>query len=186
MLPASVYARLHLNQWTAAEDRLTSPEDFAACVTLDGPQPFDPKHRYVIGLDLGLKNDRTVLAVCHAERNGTAPPRVVLDLMHVLSGTPERPVALEDVEAIAYDAATQYRAPIRTDPWQAVGLAERLRGRGVSVTEWTFSPSSVARLAMTAAPPLARAPHRFACRRGVVGRTAAGASAGITTRCLPT
>ncbi len=67
LLPASAYARLHLNVWTAAEDRLVSPEDLAPCVTLDGPQPPDPRHRYVIGLDLGLKNDRTVLAVCHAE-----------------------------------------------------------------------------------------------------------------------
>jgi len=30
-----------------------------------------------------------------------------------------------------------------------VGLAQRLRARGVAVTEWTFSPVSVGRLAMT-------------------------------------
>ena len=49
----------------------------------DGPQPPDPRHRYVIGLDLGLKHDRTVLAVCHAEhvpeRPGPSLPRIVLD-----------------------------------------------------------------------------------------------------------
>lgn len=173
MLPASAYARLHLNRWTAAEDRLVSTEDLAACVTLDGPQRPDPRHRYVIGLDLGLKNDRTVLAVCHAEHasaqlvrpgarpggSGSAPavpgpaatalPLVVLDRLHVLSGTQARPVQLADVEAIAHEAATAYRAPIRLDPWQAVGLAQRLRARGVAVVEWTFSPVSVGRLAMT-------------------------------------
>jgi hypothetical protein len=90
-----------------------------------------------------------VLAVCHAARNGAEPPRIVLDRLHVLAGTRAQPVALADVEAVAYEAATQYRAPIRTDPWQAVGLAERLRVRGVAVTEWTFSPASVGRLAMT-------------------------------------
>lgn len=152
LLPASAYARLHLNVWTAAEDRLVSPEDLAACVTLDGPQPLDPRHRYVIGLDLGLKHDRTVLAVCHAE-HAPGPTlslsRIVLDRLHVLTGTPARPVQLADVEAAAQQAATDYRAPIRLDPWQAVGLAQRLRARGVAVTEWTFSPVSVGRLAMT-------------------------------------
>ena len=101
-LPASAYARLHLNQWTAAEDGLVLPDDRAACVTLDGPRNPDPPYRYVIGLDLGLKNGRSVLAVCHSEpvppdpsaptptasRSTPPPRRVVLDRMHVLAGTP--------------------------------------------------------------------------------------------------
>lgn len=53
----------------------------------------------------------------------------------MLTGTPARPVQLADVEAVAHQAATDYRAPIRLDPWQAVGLAQRLRVRGVGVTE---------------------------------------------------
>jgi hypothetical protein len=73
----------------------------------------------------------------------------VLDRLHVLTGTLARPVQLADVEAVAHQAATAYRAPIRLDPWQAIGLAQRLRTRGVAVTEWTFSPVSVGRLAMT-------------------------------------
>lgn len=85
-----------------------------------------------LGLDLGLKNDRTVLAVCHAE-NTSGPPLVVLDRLHVLAGTRERPVSLADVETAAYEAATAYGAPIRLDPWQAVpGSANdpRHRARG--------------------------------------------------------
>ena len=85
----------------------------------------------------------------HAPGSGTALPRIVLDRLHVLTGTPARPVQLADVEAVAHQAATDYRAPIRLDPWQAIGLAQRLRARGVAVTEWTFSPVSVGRLAMT-------------------------------------
>jgi len=42
LLPASTYARLHLNRWTAAEDRLVNADDLAACVTLDGPLDHDP------------------------------------------------------------------------------------------------------------------------------------------------
>jgi hypothetical protein len=124
-------------------------------VTLDGPLPPEVQHRYVIGLDIGLKHDRTALAVCHAEYppgpRSALPrlPRIVLDRLHVLTGTPVRPVQLADVEALAYQAATDYRAPIRMDPWQAVGLGQRLRGRGVAVTEWNFTERSVGRLAMT-------------------------------------
>lgn len=151
LLPESVFARLHLNRWTAAEDRLVDPDDLAACVTLDGPQDPRPGVGYRIGLDLGLKHDRTVLAVCHAERDpvgGLAPPRVVLDRMHVLAGSRGRPVSLGDVERVAYEAHRAYNgASIRLDPWQAVGLAQRLRARGVRVEEWTFSATSVGRLA---------------------------------------
>lgn len=152
LLPASSYARLHLNQWTAAEDRLTDPDDLAACVTHSGPLDPDPRNRYVIGLDLGLKSDRTVLTVCHAEPRPeapSAPPRVVLDRIHVLAGTRDNPVQLADVEAATYEAARAYAAPVRVDPWQAVGLAQRLRSRTVNVQEWTFTPASVGRLAMT-------------------------------------
>jgi phage FluMu gp28-like protein len=35
------------------------------------------------------------------------------------------------------------------DPWQAVGMAQRLRTQGVSVEEFTFSSASVGRLAGT-------------------------------------
>lgn len=163
LLPASAYARLHLNLWTAAEDRLVSPDDLAACVTLDGPQDPDPRHRYVIGLDLGLKNDRTVLAVCHSEpvvpdpahaaptasRYAPPPQRVVLDRMHVLAGTAAAPVQLADIEALAYEAATAYRAPIRFDPWQAIGLGQRLTDRGVRADPWGFTATSVGHLAAT-------------------------------------
>ncbi|MGE3194113.1 MAG: hypothetical protein AB7K08_11675 [Microbacteriaceae bacterium] len=147
LLPASVYARLHLNIWTASEDRLVSFDDLRACVTLDGPQERDPHHRYVIGLDLGLKDDRTVLTVCHAERQEVGGPRVVLDRLAVLQGSRKEPVQLADVERLALDASKSYgHAPIRLDPWQAVGLAQSLRDQGVSVEEWAFTSQSVGRL----------------------------------------
>jgi hypothetical protein len=52
------------------------------------------------------------------------------------------------VEAVAHQAATDYQAPIRLDPWQAIGLAQRLRMRGVAVTEWTVA-LGLAALALT-------------------------------------
>ena len=67
LLPESSYARLHLNQWTSAEDRLTSVDALRECVTLDGPLRPQPGQDYVLAIDVGLKKDKTVAAVCHAE-----------------------------------------------------------------------------------------------------------------------
>lgn len=53
-LPASSYARLFENVWTAAEDRLSSLDDIRACVSLDGPQPPVEGRCYTVGVDLGL------------------------------------------------------------------------------------------------------------------------------------
>lgn len=51
-LPAWEYARLHLNEWTASADRLTNPDDLAACITLDGPLAWDRRWSYAMGVDL--------------------------------------------------------------------------------------------------------------------------------------
>ncbi|HEY4226033.1 MAG TPA: hypothetical protein VGM70_09485 [Pseudolysinimonas sp.] len=126
------------------------PDDLRACVTLDGPQEFNARHRYVIGLDLGLKNDRTVMTVAHAEPQDGGGPRVVLDRITVLQGSRKNPVQLADVELLANQTSRAYgHARIRLDPWQAVGLAQRLRDGGVSVEEWSFTAQSVGRLGQT-------------------------------------
>ena len=154
MLTAWEYARLHEGRWTSADDRLVDAETLRACVTLPGPLDPQPGHRYAIGVDLGLVRDRTVVAVCHGERTtdgqGREALRVVLDRLLVWQGTRANPVRLSDVEAALLDLHGTYRRPrVRIDPHQAVGLAQRLRSRGVSVTEHTFSAQSVGRLAVT-------------------------------------
>jgi len=92
LLTDSQFARLHLNRWTASEDRLVSVEGLAASVRLDGPQDYRPGVTYRIGCDLGLRHDRTAIAVCHAET--TPEPertrRVVLDRMRSPVATPKR------------------------------------------------------------------------------------------------
>jgi phage terminase large subunit-like protein len=145
LLPESQFRRLHLNQWVTAEDSLVDAEDLAACVTLDGPVDPRPGVAYRIGGDLGLKKDRTAVAVCHLD--GVV---VVLDRLVVFQGTRRHPVRLDDVEEAVFEAARRYNgARVHLDPWQAVGLGQRLARRGVRVDEYTFSAQSVGRLAST-------------------------------------
>lgn len=142
------YARLHENRWMAADDRLVDLGDLRECVVLDGPQRPRRGVRYSLGVDIGLKADRTVLAVVHAEH---APARrIVLDRMLVFAGSRERPVALADVETALLELWRTYARPaVLLDPWQAVGLAQRARAAGVRVEEFAFSTTSVGRLART-------------------------------------
>jgi len=156
-LTESSFARLFLNRWTAAEDRLVTMDDLRACVTLEGPLVPAEGRRYVVSVDLGLRRDRTVAAVTHAEPLRrpnddvtVAGHRVVLDRMQTWQGSREQAVRLEDVEDWVAQASHSFnRAGVVIDPWQAVGIAQRLRGRGIVVREYTFTPSSVGRLAST-------------------------------------
>ena len=144
LLP-STYARLFENQWVAGEDRLASPEELAACVTHDSPLEPGAGLRYIISLDLGLKRDRTVATVAHREGS-----RVVVDRLEVWQGTRLHPVRIEDVEVWVLEASKRYNhAPVVADPWQGVGLLQRLRAKGIKAEEFTFSSSSVGRLAST-------------------------------------
>ena len=138
--------------WTAPEDRLTDPDDLSACVTLDGALAPQEGLSYVIAVDLGLKHDRTAAVVAHAEPvlgdGGVSGTRVVLDRIEVWAGHRLRPVRLETVEAWVDQAARAYnKAPVIFDPWQAVGMAQRLSARGVRTVEFTFTQQSVGRLA---------------------------------------
>ncbi len=152
MLPESVYRRLHLNEWCASEDRLTNLDDVQACVTLSGPLAPAPGQRYAIGVDLGIKNDRTVVTVMHAERrvedDHNVVQRVVLDRMEVWTPTKGNPVDLTAVEEWIELAARQYRAQVVIDPYQAVAMTQRIRSKGIVIDEFTFSQQSVGRLAM--------------------------------------
>jgi len=136
----------HANRWATGEDRLTTEADLEACVTLDGPQDAESEARYAIGVDLGLRRDRTAVAVCHRADDG----RIVLDRLGVWRGSRLRAVRLEEVERWIETAARDYNdAQVVIDPYQAEGLAQRLEGSGVRVELHPFTSASVARLAGT-------------------------------------
>jgi phage terminase large subunit-like protein len=145
-LPEWEYRRLHLNEWVESEDRLTSVGDVRACVTLDEPREWAQARRYALSLDLGLKHDRTVLAVCSTDGDA---PRVALDRMLVWQGSRRQPVSLDEVEGAVLETWRAYGRPqLVADPWQGAQLIQRLRGRGVRVQEYAFTSQSVSRLAL--------------------------------------
>lgn len=144
-LPGPVYARLHENRWVEGADSFLSPAEIDAI--------FDPRlrplaqrlpeARHVIGLDLGLTDDRSVAAVAHRERT---TGHIVCDLLRTWSGTEARPVDLADVEDEVYRLAATFGAPVRVDPYQSVLMGQRLARRGVRVTEFDFTGASRRRL----------------------------------------
>lgn len=150
LLPESSFRRLHLNEWAEADDALVRDADLRACVVLDGPQEPRPGIAYQIGVDVGLRHDRTAIAVCHAEPAEGTQRRVVLDRLIVLRGSRGSEVQLAHVEDAIAEASAHYgRARVRIDPWQAIGLRQRLESRGVPIEEYPFTAQSVGRLANT-------------------------------------
>jgi phage terminase large subunit-like protein len=158
-LPESQYRRLFENVWMSGEDRLADPDAIAACATLSGPLPPDPRWRYVCSLDVGLVNDLTATVIAHAEAILTLPEgsfepmvtghRVVCDRLQCWQGSRSQPVALDEVEEYLALAAESYKARLVLDPWQSAALAQRLRRRGYRVAEHLFSQQSASRLAIT-------------------------------------
>jgi hypothetical protein len=149
MLTESQYARLHLNVWTAPEDRLTSPEGVRACVTHEGVLGPRAGVQYRIGVDLGVKHDASVVVVAHAEGFGD-DRRVIVDRVDAFVPRPGAPVDLAVVEEAIRTASRAYRAAsVVLDPWQGLLLARNLRGSGVRVDEFPFTAQSVGRIALT-------------------------------------
>ena len=148
LLTASMFARLHENRWVAGEDRLTSPEQVAACVGHSGTIAPRRGVRYCHGLDVGLVNDRTVLTIAHRERREGADV-VVVDHQETWQGTKDRPVDLSVVEAFIVESVRKYPGDVLFDPWQSVHLAQRLESRRIRVEAFTFSSASVGHLALT-------------------------------------
>lgn len=149
LLPEWEYRRLHLNEWTASQDRLMTVDDLRACVRddLDGGRAPAPGRWYVMTLDVGLKNDRTVAAVMSIEVDGA--PLVALERMEVWQGSKAAPVDLGSVEGWMLTAWQQYGGPpVVADPYQAAQLLQRLRARGVAAVEYSFNQTSVSRLAL--------------------------------------
>lgn len=142
----SVFRRLWLNEWAEGEDSIADPDDVAAACHLAGPLAPVEGVRYIGTLDLGVRNDRTVAVIAHATPSPEGT-RVTVDAMRTWVPRPGAPVSLDDVRLWLVEFCRSYRATLHYDPSQAYLLVEQLRKAGVACVEWTFSSSSVGRLA---------------------------------------
>lgn len=151
-LSESSYQRLFENRWTASEDRLADEEDLLACLTLDD-WPLEPQDgiRYVLSVDLAVKHDNAVAAICHAEKiPGAELPRILLDRLMVWSPSPQRPVTLSAVQDWVGEFARRYRNAVCVfDPSQGLQMMQTLKRSGLTVEEFSFSGSSVGKLGTT-------------------------------------
>jgi hypothetical protein len=149
--PDATFRRLFLNQWVAGSDALASREDVERCVVLEGPGYYDPNHRYLLTVDVGLVNDRTVVAVTHAadeRKDGLVVNRkLVLDYLWVRQGSHEHPVDLDTVEAVVYDTSRRFgNARALFDQSRAEQIVQRLRRKGMHTDVFNFTTASVGRL----------------------------------------
>lgn len=147
-LPASAFARLWLNVWSAGEDRLLSRGDVVACVGHAGSLPARPGVSYAIGVDLSRVKDNTVVGVGHVE--GCSPDvRVVIDRLDVFKGSQANKISLEAVEECVRARRLAYGpGPVVFDPAHGWQMIERLRRGQLQVVEHTFTPASNSRRAL--------------------------------------
>jgi hypothetical protein len=153
----SEFERLVLNRWVAAEDRLASRADVEACTRLPEsplrmpvPRLVPPAWaRYAVGVDMATTRDNAVVSVGHLVTSAEGRRRVVVDDLRVWTPRPGAPVPHEDVEAHVEETAKAYGAVVVYDPAEMRGMAQRLTRVGVSMEQFTFTESSVGRLALT-------------------------------------
>lgn len=156
-LTDSEFQRLHLNKWTAEEDRLITEEEWDAAAVLKGSLPAVKGVKYAITVDIGVKVDPTVIVVSHAEpmAGDLEHKRVVIDHLDRFipkvakkkSGADAQEVVLNEVEMRIKLLHAEYnRAPVWGDPSQFIQMRQNLARSGIRVKEFKFTPTSVGEL----------------------------------------
>ncbi len=137
-LPAHVYARLHESRWVEGAGAWLTVEEvdgiFGTWPAVAGP--------VAIGLDLGVSRDAAVASVVRRDLETNLVVVEALVTWEPRGGKIELP----EVEAEVTELARRFNAPLITDPWQGILLAQRLRQRGVQVMEYPFTADSRRRL----------------------------------------
>lgn len=145
VLPPQLFQRFMVNRWTSGEDSFISEEDIGRCLDLSlSPSGLAKEGvgRYFLGLDIGIVKDRSAIAVVHKEED-----KIVLDSLKVFQGSKDDPVLLSDLEEELRKANKFWKRPVmRVDPWQAIGLQQKLKKEGLDIELFNFSSESLAAL----------------------------------------
>ena len=149
-LPPNVFQRLHENRWAALEAGFITRQDVANCMKNGWKLQLSPRpeYKYIIAIDLGLRHDRTAMAVVHFDPNDQS---VYLDQLKVWEGSVDDPVPIYQVERELVEAAEKFGqymgVTIVIDPWQMEATIQKLRGF-YNVKPFNFS-SDMTRLSET-------------------------------------
>jgi len=140
-LPEYIFRRLHLNQWTDAEDAWVSPGDWDKCAaTPERPLIFDPKLDTWMGVDIGLKRDASAFVWCQWQD----------DILHVHHSirTPTEHMALSATEnraeLLELAATLPSLREVPYDPWAFRESAEMLEELGLPMVEYDQSSANMA------------------------------------------
>lgn len=144
-LPAHIYQRLHENKWTQGKNAFITKEEVEECKDYALKPKLNGKSdiKYYLAVDLGLTRDRTVLTVCHKNREDSL---IYLDYIKTYQGTKNNPVLISDVESDILWANQNFSVERNIlDPWQMKSTAQRMKSL-VKIEEFTFTSSSIQKL----------------------------------------
>ena len=140
-LPPHVFARLHESRWVEGAGAFLTAAEVASIFDASlRPMLSRPPGATlcVIGVDLGLTHDRAVATVAFKD----AHKALVVAYIRSWEGRRSEPVSLASVEEEVLRLAREFQAEVIVDPYQAALMAERLRAKGVRVTEYAFTAES--------------------------------------------
>jgi len=137
ILPEHVFRMLHLNEWTEAGGAFLTHDEVADIFdeAMKVRETAADSAPHFIGLDVGLSHDATAVVVVHREKE-----LVVVDAIQGWRGKPRDRVDLGAVEEWIRGAARRFsQAEVVADPWQAVGMLQRLAASGVRTRDVSFT-----------------------------------------------
>jgi phage terminase large subunit-like protein len=145
-LPEHIFRRLHKNEWTTGSGTFLNKADIDAAISSELEQKFqgEPGLSYFLALDLGLRRDRTVVAVVHKDPDNGL---IILDHLYTFEAPKGREVQISDVEQHILDLAQSFPlSGIVFDPWQSIRTKQRLEEKGLRIEEFIFSGTNLTKL----------------------------------------
>lgn len=140
ILPPPIFQRYILNKWVLDGGSFITLKEYENCV---GDIPLITNESCYMGIDLGLKRDRTCISVVTRNNFG----KVILIHKEIFTGSKEEPVQLEIVENTIRNLYTKfYIKKIYIDPWQAMSSIQRLEKEGLPIEEYKFSIPNIQKL----------------------------------------
>jgi len=143
-LRPSTYLRLHQNQWTTSEERFLTPLQVEPIFEKDlTPQQPNRKLPLYCGLDLGIKHDNAAFIAVSPDQEGNH----VIARHRLWRPTPGHSIELQAIEDYIDAVAVQYDVRVvYLDPWQGIGMAQRLSKRGINVLEFPQSQGNTIKM----------------------------------------